>query len=63
MVPLTSIGEQLKKECTRLGLSAVLGGQEAEVKRVRELFASDTCINKGLFDPFEIQNPEGEKIL
>ena len=27
VVPLTSIGEQLKKECTRLGLSAVLGGQ------------------------------------
>ena len=27
VVPLTSIGEQLKNECTRLGLSAVLGGQ------------------------------------
>ena len=27
VVPLTSIGDQLKMECTRLGLSAVVGGQ------------------------------------
>ena len=27
VVPLTSIGEQLKMECTRLGLSAIIGGQ------------------------------------
>ena len=33
--------------------------EKAEVKRVRELFASDQCINQGLFDSFQIQNPEG----
>ena len=27
VVPLTSIGDQLKMECSRLGLSAVVGGQ------------------------------------
>jgi len=32
--------------------------EKAEVKRVRQLFASDQCINKGLFESFQIQNPE-----
>ena len=27
VVPLTSIGDQLRMECSRLGLSAVVGGQ------------------------------------
>ena len=26
---------------------------------MRELFASEQCINQGLFDSFQIQNPEG----
>ena len=37
--------------------------EKAEVKRVRELFSSDQCINQGLFDSFQIQNPEGEQSL